>query len=88
MASPVEFKINLEKLWKILGQSYFESSKFGLSSLTGRRKAIALLVDRSPRTIEGVTRSWDLVSGPPKNAATDSQDEDGTAETFSASCTT
>ena len=59
-------------LWKVLGQSYFGSNIFTLSTLAGRRKAIAHLCQRSPRTIQNITTNWDLSTGPPSNTASES----------------
>jgi hypothetical protein len=82
---PVDVK-HITHLWKVFGQTYFASTKFSLNTLAGRRKAIAHLCQRSPRSIERVTANWDLLTGPPSNSATESNavQDDGMNETLDA----
>lgn len=65
---PVDVR-HIAHLWKVLGQSYFGSNKYTLTTLTGRRKAVAHLCQRSPRTIQNITTSWDLLTGLPDGTA-------------------
>ncbi|GAV02588.1 hypothetical protein RvY_13132 [Ramazzottius varieornatus] len=50
----------------------------------GRRKAIAHLCQRSPRTIQNITTNWDLITGPPSGTAVESNTvpEDDVNETL------
>ncbi|GAU95280.1 hypothetical protein RvY_06926 [Ramazzottius varieornatus] len=63
---------HIAHLWKVLGQSFFGSNKYTLTTLAGRRKAIAHLCQRSPRTIQNITTNWDLITGPPSGTAVES----------------
>ncbi|GAU97806.1 LOW QUALITY PROTEIN: hypothetical protein RvY_09037 [Ramazzottius varieornatus] len=65
---PVDVR-HIAHLWKVLGQSFFGSNKYTLTTLAGRRKAIAHLCQRSPRTIQSITKNWDLITGPPSGTA-------------------
>ncbi|GAV04379.1 hypothetical protein RvY_14665 [Ramazzottius varieornatus] len=80
---PVDVR-HIAHLWKVLGQSFFGSNKYTLTSLAGRRKAIAHLCQRSPRTIQNITTNWDLITGPPSGTAVKSNTvpEDDVNETL------
>ncbi|GAU97327.1 hypothetical protein RvY_08646 [Ramazzottius varieornatus] len=75
---------HIAHLWKVLGQSFFGSNKYTLTTLAGRRKAIAHLCQRSPRTIQNITTNWDLITGPPSGTAVESNTvpEDDVNETL------
>ncbi|GAU96188.1 hypothetical protein RvY_07671 [Ramazzottius varieornatus] len=80
---PVDVK-HIAHLWKVLGQSFFGPNKYTLTTLAGRRKAIAHLCQRSPRTIQNITTSWDSITGPPSGTAVESNTvpEDDVNETL------
>ncbi|GAV05055.1 hypothetical protein RvY_15241 [Ramazzottius varieornatus] len=80
---PVDVR-HIAHLWKVLGQSFFGSNKCTLTTLAGRRKAIAHLCQRSPCTIQNITTNWDLITGPPSETAVESNTvpEDDVNETL------
>ncbi|GAV09115.1 hypothetical protein RvY_18711 [Ramazzottius varieornatus] len=80
---PVDVR-HIAHLWKVLGQSFFGSNKYTLTTLAGRRKAIAHLCQRSPRTIQNITTSRALITGPPSGTAAESNTvpEDDVNETL------
>ncbi|GAU87231.1 hypothetical protein RvY_00114 [Ramazzottius varieornatus] len=80
---PVDVR-HIAHLWKVLGPSFSGSNKYTLTTLAGRRKAIAHLCQRSPRTIQNITTNWDLITGPPSGTAVESNTvpEDDVNETL------
>ena len=61
--SSAEFPVDMEHvlhMWKVLNGTSFSSKAFGLQSLLGRRKALALLMDRSLGRVVAWTTNWTL----------------------------
>ena len=58
-----EFPIDVKHVlhvWKILNGGMFSSKTFGLKDVKGRRRAVALFMDRSYERIKDLTANWTL----------------------------
>ena len=61
--SSAEFPVDMKHVlhvWKVLNGVQFSSKSFGLQNIPGRRKALALLMNRSVSRVIAWTTNWNL----------------------------